>query len=367
MAESKGFEFNAIYKKNNKVVVDFICKKHVELGVQTMAYNNMRRNIKGCKYCASKSLPEWYIVGKMKEINPNIILLEEYKNLTTSIKYKCIKHNLESQTSMQNILKGSCCVECGKEKLRYYHTLSSEEVQDRINNINSHIVLKKYNGEKEMCDLYCMKHNIFFKKTVHTLFNTKSGCDICYTENVRDRQAKTQIEFEQELFEIHPELLVLSNYVNQTFKVLVKCNKHNYTYKSSPSTLLSKLSCCPKEKRGKEDIICSYIEDLGISITRQKIFKDCKDKGFLPFDCYLDDYNICIEYDGEQHFKPVCFGQTNYDDVINSFHYTQSHDKIKNNYCKKNNIPLLRIPYYDYKNFKNIILDYLKSKNISIN
>ena len=37
----------------------------------------------------------------------------------------------------------------------------------------------------------------------------------------------------------------------------------------------------------------------------QKRFKDCKDKRQLPFDFYLPSYNVCIEYQGEQHYRPI--------------------------------------------------------------
>lgn len=36
------------------------------------------------------------------------------------------------------------------------------------------------------------------------------------------------------------------------------------------------------------------------------------------------------------------------------------HDMIKNTYCEINNIPLLRIPYWESNNIEQIILDYIK-------
>ena len=51
---------------------------------------------------------------------------------------------------------------------------------------------------------------------------------------------------------------------------------------------------------------------------------------------------MCIEYDGEQHFKPIDFSGKGEEWAFNKFSITQAHDNI-------NNIRLLRIPY-----FKNI-------------
>ena len=60
----------------------------------------------------------------------------------------------------------------------------------------------------------------------------------------------------------------------------------------------------------------------------------------MPFDFYLSDLNICIEYDGIQHFKPIDYfgGDT-------AFILLQTNDQIKNEYCIENNIKLIRIRY----------------------
>ena len=39
--------------------------------------------------------------------------------------------------------------------------------------------------------------------------------------------------------------------------------------------------------------------------------------------------------------------------------YTQQNDKIKNEYCKNNNIRLIRIPYYEINNIEKILYEYL--------
>lgn len=54
-----------------------------------------------------------------------------------------------------------------------------------------------------------------------------------------------------------------------------------------------------------------------------------------------------IEFDGEQHFHPVeHFGGKEY------FQYIQRNDLIKNQWCKNNNIPLIRILYTKLNNLK---------------
>jgi len=67
-----------------------------------------------------------------------------------------------------------------------------------------------------------------------------------------------------------------------------------------------------------------------------------------------------IEYDGEQHYRPVNFGGMSDEKALNNLEKTKKHDQIKNNYCKKNNIKLIRIPYWESNNYKNILNDELK-------
>ena len=50
---------------------------------------------------------------------------------------------------------------------------------------------------------------------------------------------------------------------------------------------------------------------------------------------------MLIEYDGQQHFMPVSIFKGD-----DGYLETQKHDKIKNDYCKQHNIPLIRLPYY---------------------
>lgn len=64
----------------------------------------------------------------------------------------------------------------------------------------------------------------------------------------------------------------------------------------------------------------------------------------MRFDFYLPQYNTLIEYDGKQHFEPIEFfgGEE-------KFNKLQENDKIKNEYCKNNKIPLIRISYKNQK------------------
>ena len=88
-----------------------------------------------------------------------------------------------------------------------------------------------------------------------------------------------------------------------------------------------------------------WLEVNGVSFVRQKKFPDCVYKNPLPFDFYLTQLNVLIEYDGEQHFAPVKFSNWSSKVQKEKFELTQMKDRIKTDYAKTKGIPLLRIPY----------------------
>lgn len=69
-----------------------------------------------------------------------------------------------------------------------------------------------------------------------------------------------------------------------------------------------------------------------------------KEKNKARFDFYIEN-KYAIEFDGEQHFID-CSEEGYFRHGIETI---QEHDKIKNQYCKDNNIPLIRIPYIHLK------------------
>lgn len=104
------------------------------------------------------------------------------------------------------------------------------------------------------------------------------------------------------------------------------------------------ISCGCFNKSKGEYFIENILKSLNIDFISQKRFEDCKNKKPLPFDFYLPKLNICIEYDGLQHYHSVEFwgGEERFKD-------RQINDQIKNQYCKDHDIQLIRIPYTQKK------------------
>lgn len=118
-----------------------------------------------------------------------------------------------------------------------------------------------------------------------------------------------------------------------------QCDCGNITYISVSSLINGGTQSCGCLVSKGEKKINDILTQEGIFFETQKKFIDCKYKDYLRFDFYVNNEYL-IEFDGEQHFKwGKCWNGDNKEII-------KKRDIIKNLYCIKNNIPLIRIPYW---------------------
>lgn len=124
-------------------------------------------------------------------------------------------------------------------------------------------------------------------------------------------------------------------------------------------------SCGCISSRG-EAAIRQYLTNNNINYQPQYNFEDCLDIGLLRFDFGILDANnnllFLCEYDGQQHFEPVIFGNFSYEVAVEKYNDLVRRDNIKNEYCINNHIALLRIPYWEYSNIEVILSEYIEHK-----
>ncbi len=187
-----------------------------------------------------------------------------------------------------------------------------------------------------------------FSKTPKAHLNGE-GCQLCSIKKRRDEQTMTLGEFIEKannIYGIGTYDYSKVIYVNNYTEVTIICHKHGEFLKT-PNAHLSSQGCpkCKNNYKG-EIAIRNFLTEYKIEFKEQKKFDDCKDKRQLPFDFYIPLYNLCIEFDGEGHFKPIKRSKEMTDkQAEENLNYIQKHDKIKTNYCKNNGINLLRIRY----------------------
>lgn len=103
-------------------------------------------------------------------------------------------------------------------------------------------------------------------------------------------------------------------------------------------------------KKALEIIDCDYKSEYHVRL-------DNEDIPWMRFDAYVESMRLAIEFDGEQHFRPVDFGGYGDQSANENYEKTIVRDNIKRRYCDDNKITLLRIPYTEINNIVFIIED----------
>lgn len=335
--------------------LQYICNKHKDKGVLTISYSKLM-NGRGCTYCGRERTVASRIVQLNREEAIGLCngLDFEFVDIKREdgiiyIYFICNKHR---DLGIQRMRKGNMkrdikgCQYCKGNLPEWY-------VRQKIEAEFPYIkLLGEYVDMTTPLDCYCEKHNVLYRPTPQNILHGQ-GCVECGKEKLSIQHTYTQKEFEDLIKLANPDVEIISEYRGMEYDVTVMCKKCGYTWTLNAYSLKQNGTRCRKcsyTYKG-EDRIIDILQSLNCDYIHQHKFEDCKDKKCLPFDFYLQDYNLCIEFDGEQHYKPK-FG-------LDNFIQTQKHDQIKNKYCETHNIELLRIPYWEGGNSENIIKNKL--------
>lgn len=212
--------------------------------------------------------------------------------------------------------------------------------------------LVNYKNVSTKIQIICSKHSIF-EQTPKNHILRKSGCPKCAVEYKANKLKLSQTEFINISNKTHNNKYEYSlvNYINNATNVDIICPIHG-KFNQKPSHHMRGIGCPFCNDSKGELKIKSFLDKNQIIYIRNKTFNNCIDIGKLKFDFYLPNSNMIIEFDGIQHFKPNhAFGGNE------EFNNIQRRDNIKNEYCNKNSILLIRIRYNEnIENKLNIIL-----------
>ena len=264
--------------------------------------------------------------------------LVKYFNNKTKVKIICPKHGTFEQRPDAHV-NGFGCSKC-----TYDNKKSNNDVfLKRANEIHDNkydYSLVEYINAKTKIKIICPKHGIF-EQTPGTHINQKHGCLKCQGQN------KSSLEFIEECSKIHNNKYDYSlvEYINSIIKVKIICPVHGI-FEQKPNDHRKGCGCPMCNISKGETIIKKYLGDNNIKYIQHYSFNDCKNKNLLWFDFYLLDKNTCIEYDGIQHYEPI-----EYFGGINGLKYIMKNDRIKDRYCKKMRINLIRFKYNENIDF----------------
>lgn len=355
-------------------------------------HKKSKGKLNGCRWCK-----HWYhdkkeqrnIVHKLNCIYrdiQDIDFIEAYNPITAQIKCRCkICGNIFLESLDNLYALNYQCEKCNKQDNMYKESILQQSARTRKLNFlfknSEHIellskdksnlqckcdicgktfIITGYMKRKKITCPYCykekrnaIKKGKRFEKNNAGYTSIKRKCDYTYycltTKNFLCEDCKIisepyykKGEFKSIVEASNKHIELCGDYIDSTTKIDYRCKKCGSVYSAKPYNLINGNCGCKKCNQSKgELIISSYLDEHNISYEREKIFSDCKNKKVLRFDFYIDKLKVAIEYDGRQHFEPVSFNGINCD-----FNEICKRDKIKDDYCKKKKINLIRIPYY---------------------
>ena len=354
---------------NNNTKLNMVCKcgQPFEKEYGNFKFGNQRL----CNACAKEQnlIKQRFTIEQVREILLKYgfeLLSKEYINSKTNLIYKDCDGYFYYSTldTFRRSKKGK----------RFHpsnpYTIQNIKLWCILNNKPFKLISDVYISSTDQLLWQCLKEECgeIFKNDWNHISNG-NGCGVCYGCQVT--QTKCLANLNPELAsEWHPTKngsltpFMVSEFCNT--KVWWKCNKCNHEWPTSIAHRNFDVGTgCPKcQESHAERIITKYLDENLFKFQSQYRFKDCINKRPLPFDFgLLDTYGnlkLLVEYDGELHYKPY----RNVNNAQAKLEQTQYHDAIKNNYCIKNKIPLLRIPYWEFKNIEEILIDVLVNGNM---
>lgn len=244
-------------------------------------------------------------------------------------------------------LRGDGCPFCSSSK-----KMTQDEFINKVN-----LIYKgKYDFSKAIyvntdakVKCICPEHGEFWQTPHHLLKGV--ACERCGRKRASElKTKKASDEFIKKAIGIHGNKYDYSKveYVNNREKICIICPEHGEFWQT-PNSHLSGQGCpkCNSSKLERE--VRNFLTENKIQFEEQKSFEWLKNYKKMKLDFFLPKYNIAIECQGGQHFKPINFfgGKDGFLKIINR-------DKKKNELCKNNNVKIL---YYSDDSYPGMITE----------
>ena len=308
---------------------------------------------KVCQYCGKE-----YQVLKSQYDRSKFCSDECFrKSKNTQVSYKCDycgnefliqKSKVDKRISGES--KYLCCsAECAKciQKPRW------EDVKQLFYDRGYILLSLEYINAKTKLEYICPKHKEYGTQYI-TYNNLKQGfgCKYCGIERTADNR-RLSFDEVKAIFAKHDMILLDQEYKNTNIPLQYICEHHKefgVQYMSLSNAYKQHCPHCNKNKG--EDKIAQYLLKNNIQFTVHKTYDDLRGVGGgkLSYDFYLPNFNLLIEYQGEQHDHPVeVFGGQE------QFKVQKEHDKRKTEYANVHGIELLEIWCYDFSDIEALL------------
>lgn len=245
-----------------------------------------------------------------------------------------------NHTSKHNQCK---CPKCSNRFMNKEYFI--EKAKEIHGNKYDYSKVEYINTSTKVC-IICPIHGEFWQRPNDHL--NGRGCNKCGKESLRE-QFSNKKTFIEKAKKIHGNKYDYSkvNYINAKTKVCIICPEHGEFWQTPDSHLRGRgCQLCNSFKKSVDEI-SDFLQKNGIIFDREKNFEWL---GKQRLDFYIPKYNIAIEYQGEQHFKPIKYfgGEKRFKDRT-------ERDERKLKKCIENGVKILYITFVKNINKDNII------------
>lgn len=308
-------------------------------------------------------MAKWNIDSVLNYVNENsecILLSEIYTTSKENLEFKCKCGNNFSTTfdKFKNRNKKQC-TDCGNAIMRKKQSLTLDEVIAYIReNSNSELLSKEYVNTKSKLLFKCSCGETF-EKSFEKFKSKSKTCKECSYNEISKSQTFT-LDYVSDYI-LSKSCKLNSKIYTSSYDILdieCKCgNSYSTDFNSFKNSNQIRCRKCTNQESKGEILIEEYLINNNIKFDKQFKFEELKaenKKHYLKFDfAVFKEELILIEFDGLQHEAPVDFYGG-----IEAYDKLKYNDNLKNEFCKDNNIKLIRIKYKDINNI-NSILDEL--------
>lgn len=297
-----------------------------------------------------------------------IIHIGNYVNLNTITEFKCMKDNHTWFASPSNVIHNETgCPVCANN-IKY----STEKFIEFMSSINPEIeVLGEYTGKENKIKCRCKVDNHIWYPKAGNLKNKKSKCPVCSKKAAAEAISLSEEEFISRIFEINPNLELMSEFYITRKKVLMKCKECNHIWNATPRDLLYSKSGCPEcAAKQIESRLANLAKKLACNIFEENSIKEYKEcinprTGYvLPYDIYIEYNNrkYLIEIHGPQHERYIPYFHRN---GIEDFKDQVWRDNYKRNWAILNGYiyKIFWVEYDSIEEVENYFNEFIISNN----
>lgn len=192
----------------------------------------------------NKALSEEEFISKVKNKNPNVIIIGKYRNVRTKILCKCTlcnKEYLADPVSLMRDDRSGLCPECTKKQVGLSMVITQDEFLERVKRTNPNAnVIGKYTGvnDKILCKCYeCGEEYYAHPKT---LTDGKFGglCEKCTSKQIGELRKKTHEQYCEDVKKRNPNVNIVGKYTGSSNYIELLCSRCNQIYKVRADKLL---------------------------------------------------------------------------------------------------------------------------------